>query len=626
MSARQSTDESELIELVATLSIKQLKEVIDAGRVDRKSAVEKDDLRVLAVEAVAKGAPLPSSADEPVDVSASGKLSDPMPAEKQELATHWSYRALFVQCELLNVSVPPSASQSELVDAYWAHLVAAGLATGPEYDRRWLRVEALDKEAQALRFIEAVTGATLPEGASLQQALRSGERLCDMANVFLKAKGEKEISPTRSDGHESLEQAAESRLRAKHKDNLALYQGACLALGVSSGNTFNPDELYEGKNLPVVVKNVHALAQRAHTLVDYRGPQMGPVQRAERTWKQRASNVATDWRRTWLDLTPLDLTWRRAAGGVPWRALDPERPSALPSQLSARCWLLPLLTQRSLLLVCAGGNATGAGMKKAELLGKQIVKTGDHVLGTGGEMTFMGGGGARLAAHSRGEIRLGGVGRRVGAPPATESPEPTNRSSTGGAAPPPAAAEAAAPGGGKAAEEAVALEEVRSEPQWRDKYDYVDVAGQSEEAAGLTWVRAVLAKHELAPPPPGESLHAALGSGSALCRLLSTIAPGLVKEKLLDENPKKFEQMAAVEGYLNGCQKVSRAQAEPSRAKPSSVKLSSSRSKLSRAAALPCCHRAAATPLRRRSAATCMPCRMPPVPPCRHAASSAMPT
>ena len=72
------------------------------------------------------------------------------------------------------------------------------LQDGAEYDRRWLRVEALQKESQALRYIEAVTGSAIPPDMTFHEALKSGERLCDLANVFLRAAGQSALTPTRT--------------------------------------------------------------------------------------------------------------------------------------------------------------------------------------------------------------------------------------------------------------------------------------------------------------------------------------------------------------------------------------------------------------------------------------------
>ena len=68
----------------------------------------------------------------------------------------------------------------KLVEAYWRHLVSEG-SEGDEYQRRWLRVGGLTDAEQARAFVGAVSGTPVPVGC-LQEALRSGELLCDKSN------------------------------------------------------------------------------------------------------------------------------------------------------------------------------------------------------------------------------------------------------------------------------------------------------------------------------------------------------------------------------------------------------------------------------------------------------------
>ena len=68
-------------------------------------------------------------------------------------------------------------------------------------------------------------------------------------------------------------------MRAKQMENLAKYTAACIEIGVAQSHTFDSEDLYDGRRMAPVVKNIHALAQAAHKLADYRGPQMGPKAR-----------------------------------------------------------------------------------------------------------------------------------------------------------------------------------------------------------------------------------------------------------------------------------------------------------------------------------------------------------
>ena len=305
---------SELLAAIERLSVAQLKAVIDSASLTRDDCLEKDDLRERALEAAAMGAPLPepeqaapaSHAGEPSAVSTPTQpaTNEPIPAEKAELLAYWTETALRIQLVLLNrQGISVSARKERLAEEYWQHLLAEGTAYGEaeEVQRRWLRVLSLDRESQAARYIEALTDQLMPPSTTLQAWLRSGVILCDFANVLLSAVGFQTLKPTRdvadgSSGDGTLGSAAASRLRIKQMENIALYTAACRQLKVDQPNTFDPEDLYEGRNMASVVKNVHALAHSAHKLVDWRGPQMGPVMRKERSWVQRASVVAQDWR------------------------------------------------------------------------------------------------------------------------------------------------------------------------------------------------------------------------------------------------------------------------------------------------------------------------------------------
>ena len=299
--AIQAEAEEGVVEAIAELSVKDLKSIIDEAGLSRTACIEKDDLRARALEAVLAGAPLPraqavTTAPPPAADAASPK-TEPTPESKQELALSWTDRALRIQLDMVGQPPLPDATHAGLVDAYWAFLVAEGSADGEEYARRWLRISTLDRETQARYFVEALTGERLPEGGSLHAALQSGERLCDMINVLLEPVGFKTIKPFRaSDPSSELGQAAASRQRAKQMENISLYIQACLELGVPKTSTFDGGDLYDAKGVPSVVKNIHAVAQHAQKLADYRGPLMGPVQRKDKAWVQRASVVATDWR------------------------------------------------------------------------------------------------------------------------------------------------------------------------------------------------------------------------------------------------------------------------------------------------------------------------------------------
>ena len=482
-----------LLDRIAALSLKQLKQVIDTAGYDRSGAVEKDDLRVLACQAhTVGGVPLPNIVVPPPLPPAVPDLSDPkndasvrsedsddeegspnpraavaMPPpipeadEKTEILQHWTERALRLQLELcLGEPAPASSDKAALVAAYWDFLTREGTALGSEYERRWLRAEALLPDDQARIYVEAVTGKPLPSHAqTLADGLRSGEALCDLVSVFLVATGRAAVTPTRGldtpvTDAINITQAQASRLVAKQTENLALFTAACSTLGVPRPSLLDAADLIEGKNDASVARCIVGLALTAQRIVDYRGPQMGPVQRKEKTWQQRASIVAHDW---------------RMPGGV-----------APPSHLSR--------------------GASSMASALGSVSSKKLV---------------------------------------------TDSDDPAAW-----------AAEALASVTGDAEAE------VAADPEgWRDRYTFVSVDGLPEEEAALVWIDAVLAKaaalrEQPQPPPLPRPLQAALKSGAALCRLMHAIAPGLIKEKQLLESTKPFEQMAQIDAYLQGCNRL----------------------------------------------------------------------
>eukprot|EP00966_Prymnesium_polylepis_P246293 5696759-Prymnesium_polylepis.1 len=58
-------------------------------------------------------------------------------------------------------------------------------------------------------------------------------------------------------------------------ENVGAYIKACAALGVPSQDTFMTVDLYEGKNMDAIVRNLHSLGRVAQTLSDFGGPSLG---------------------------------------------------------------------------------------------------------------------------------------------------------------------------------------------------------------------------------------------------------------------------------------------------------------------------------------------------------------
>ena len=49
---------------------------------------------------------------------------------------------------------------------------------------------------------------------------------------------------------------------------------ACEGLGLHASDQFNTTDLFNGKNLNLVISHIHVLANRVKKIPDYKGPQM----------------------------------------------------------------------------------------------------------------------------------------------------------------------------------------------------------------------------------------------------------------------------------------------------------------------------------------------------------------
>ena len=104
----------------------------------------------------------------------------------------------------------------------------------------------------------------------MQEALRSGEWLCDVANAIKPG-----IVPkvARSD---ILSAMSENRRNARMRENIGQYVDACAELGVPQRELFVTADLFENKNFKVVLKNLDGLARHCHYDVPgFPGPHMG---------------------------------------------------------------------------------------------------------------------------------------------------------------------------------------------------------------------------------------------------------------------------------------------------------------------------------------------------------------
>ena len=105
-----------------------------------------------------------------------------------------------------------------------------------------------DPEEQAAWWVGAVTGREQPEGTSLQAWLKDGVVLCELINT---------ISPG------SAAKPSTSEMPFRQMGNIATYAKAARLYGVPEPDMFVTVDLFEGKNLPAVVRNLHSLGRVA---------------------------------------------------------------------------------------------------------------------------------------------------------------------------------------------------------------------------------------------------------------------------------------------------------------------------------------------------------------------------
>jgi hypothetical protein len=123
--------------------------------------------------------------------------------------------------------------------------------------------------AEAATWVAAVTATNPPPQGecadeaevNLQGWLKSGELLCELIN---------RVQPG------AVRRIAASSLPFKQMENIAHYIAACRQLGVLAQDLFQTVDLFEGKDVRAVVRNVHSLGRVAQTVASFEGPHLGP--------------------------------------------------------------------------------------------------------------------------------------------------------------------------------------------------------------------------------------------------------------------------------------------------------------------------------------------------------------
>ena len=144
-----------------------------------------------------------------------------------------------------------------------------------QFNKEAARMEAA---AEAAAWVAAVTSTAPPRsGENTKEAyalistwLRSGELLCELIN---------HVKPG------AVKQVAASTMPFKQMENIAHYLDACAALGVPAHDQFQTVDLFDGRGVDAVVRNLHSLGRVAQTIDTFRGPQLG-AKLAERNARQ----------------------------------------------------------------------------------------------------------------------------------------------------------------------------------------------------------------------------------------------------------------------------------------------------------------------------------------------------
>ncbi len=121
-------------------------------------------------------------------------------------------------------------------------------------------------EAEAQSWIEAVTGFAF--SSTFSESLKDGVTLCMLVN---------KIKP-------GAVKVNNSKMPFKQMENISNFLKTCRSLGVAEHDLFETVDLYEGKDLGVVVTCIHALGRAVQGV--YSGPKLGAkvAQRNERNF------------------------------------------------------------------------------------------------------------------------------------------------------------------------------------------------------------------------------------------------------------------------------------------------------------------------------------------------------
>lgn len=120
-----------------------------------------------------------------------------------------------------------------------------------------------EAERSAVEWIEQVLGESKPAGTSMHEWLKSGVILCRVLNT---------IKPG------AVAAPSESTIAFKQRENIGAYLDACQRrFNIRGGSLFQTVDLYEEKDMNIVVTSIHFLAKSVAKREGYKGPKIRQV-------------------------------------------------------------------------------------------------------------------------------------------------------------------------------------------------------------------------------------------------------------------------------------------------------------------------------------------------------------
>jgi hypothetical protein len=105
-----------------------------------------------------------------------------------------------------------------------------------------------EREQKARTWLEKFLGETFEE-KTLQEALKSGERLCAAINKVFPKQPVKNIN--------------KQKFPAMQRENISAYIAACKLMAFDRAVWFETADLFEGKDMVIVIENIYALSRKA---------------------------------------------------------------------------------------------------------------------------------------------------------------------------------------------------------------------------------------------------------------------------------------------------------------------------------------------------------------------------